>query len=640
MALSTKYFNTSEFFSLAERLGMLTSDSFPLKTCKRLETRTRKRNPDVALSFGVYDPLWMLTRQWQFGEFKGDDGGSAIWSKIKISHQNITAIFNEEHKTDLNREDALEYFVERMNSKITKAVRIESAHYFVRILKYSGLKSYSKEIVGFLKTDYPLIENDFSYSSPAREQLKEIEREKNKNRENFLAAFGKATFDGYEVFIDLKSEGEINPFVKQNFPSKAITEFKALSKMYVEWFMDNFFSVEEKENFWSDEALAYNLSLSVSDKNIGSKTYKLSNYNSGRLSWYSFDQAETETSDEESPKNLEEKFFTYIPVLAEFQGAPNKRLWAFEDAKVNLGTVDLESSDLATALVLQYTTMYGNDWLITPIELKPGRVSKVEGIIVTDVFGVRYFIDRPAGETSTANRFTQRWEMFTIAKENAYIKKDFRTDGALFYPPSLVRTEEGDPIEEVQFLRDEMSNMIWAVESKINDGCGSTLEGNSFGAEIESEVKTRTEKHTIDEVDADYSFLFQNSVPFNWIPFSPVRLETEGVSRNREIQMQRSTMPAFFENEFVPIRPQTQLLRKGINEKDQVKSHLFVNEEEILGIGTKLSLNHQRTRWFNGKTYNWIGTKKEINKTQAYSGLAFDELKEIIKTGEKLKSNK
>ena len=71
-------------------------------------------------------------------------------------------------------------------------------------------------------------------------------------------------------------------------------------------------------------------------------------------------------------------------------------------------------------------------------------------------------------------------------------------------------------------------------------------------------------------------------------------------------------------------------MRTGINENDKVEKHKFINEEEILAVGTKVMLTHQRTRWFNGKTFNWLGAKKEISRTQANSGLSFDELVEIV----------
>jgi len=44
----------------------------------RLEGRPRTANFDRALRAEVRDPLWFLTRQWQFGEFKGEDAGSPV----------------------------------------------------------------------------------------------------------------------------------------------------------------------------------------------------------------------------------------------------------------------------------------------------------------------------------------------------------------------------------------------------------------------------------------------------------------------------------------------------------------------------------------------------------------------------------
>ena len=51
----------------------------------RLETRTRNGDITDALRFRVHDALWMLTRQWQLGEFKGNDAGTAIAVKCKAN---------------------------------------------------------------------------------------------------------------------------------------------------------------------------------------------------------------------------------------------------------------------------------------------------------------------------------------------------------------------------------------------------------------------------------------------------------------------------------------------------------------------------------------------------------------------------
>ena len=50
----------------------------------RLEARARTKEFDRSLRVEIHDALWMLTRQWQFGEFKGEDTGSAINAKVAI----------------------------------------------------------------------------------------------------------------------------------------------------------------------------------------------------------------------------------------------------------------------------------------------------------------------------------------------------------------------------------------------------------------------------------------------------------------------------------------------------------------------------------------------------------------------------
>jgi len=38
----------------------------------------------------VRDALWMLCKQWQMGEFLGDDAGSPIYAKMHVKRESIT----------------------------------------------------------------------------------------------------------------------------------------------------------------------------------------------------------------------------------------------------------------------------------------------------------------------------------------------------------------------------------------------------------------------------------------------------------------------------------------------------------------------------------------------------------------------
>src|SRR5215212_11847992 len=45
-------------------------------TWMRLEPRVRNADMNAGLQARIYDPLWLLARQWQFGEFQAEDNGS------------------------------------------------------------------------------------------------------------------------------------------------------------------------------------------------------------------------------------------------------------------------------------------------------------------------------------------------------------------------------------------------------------------------------------------------------------------------------------------------------------------------------------------------------------------------------------
>ena len=51
----------------------------------RLEGRPRSVDFTRALRAEVRDGLWMLTRQWQMGEFHGDDAGSPVLARVQVS---------------------------------------------------------------------------------------------------------------------------------------------------------------------------------------------------------------------------------------------------------------------------------------------------------------------------------------------------------------------------------------------------------------------------------------------------------------------------------------------------------------------------------------------------------------------------
>ena len=85
----------------------------PFRAWNRVEPRVRKENFDRALRCEIHDPLWMLTRQWQFGEYKGEDTSSAIFAKTLLKSSKLTNFKAYKSTTQAYKDDiALEVIVE------------------------------------------------------------------------------------------------------------------------------------------------------------------------------------------------------------------------------------------------------------------------------------------------------------------------------------------------------------------------------------------------------------------------------------------------------------------------------------------------------------------------------------------------
>jgi hypothetical protein len=122
-------------------------------------------------------------------------------------------------------------------------------------------------------------------------------------------------------------------------------------------------------------------------------------------------------------------------------------------------------------LLAEFGLIYSNDWYLLPHPMEINTVFEVRGILVDDTFGRHTFI-RAAGRGSQTQ--WQRFSMFHLTEHGA------RADaaGSLFYlPPAVGKVFESAPIERVNFLRDEMANMVWGVESTVPSQTGQGVSG-------------------------------------------------------------------------------------------------------------------------------------------------------------------
>lgn len=605
---------------------------------RKLSSRTRTEDFTEALSMEVYDPLWMLGRQWQFGRFTGNDCGSTVTSKIITAKQRVCDLNLGDKYTPFTLDSPLEYEVEKQNHEIDYQVRVESALHFMWMYRLGVYDSLFKDLVA----KFPL---DPLSSAAENKGLEDLVVDSNERLQKMARFYGPRLFDGYKLYLSKYS------------PKTDKETFKAKLQQYKEWFSKKYLPLgKDARNCWNPEKLGYEVKMAVQDD-----IYAAEDYHTGRLSWYSFDEAPNDTG-KVAALSYDCKTLTYIPTRATFPGAPSPRLWDFENTKVSFSNYsNKDFSQIASAVIVKFVTMFTNDWMIVPLEVEMGYLMRIQDIEVRDSFGeVFHIANTPEMVDAKKNDvgFESRWAMFSTARSQAYTQRNFSPVPGLLFPPTLNQTVEGNPLEEVQFLRDEMANMMWGVETRVSDGCGGSMDGRTlsdrvlgkvnlnkpFGQKLDGNMlmsrvadafgKKGTDlaaRIVAESLDADsdgrvadgseYSYLFMNRVPINWIPFIPQRKE----GSLREIRFRRGRMPIWFNGDYQSVRPMSSLLKVERDSAGKVIPR-FVNEEEVLGYGTKVVLNAQRTRWFDGKIFTWRGFTKKISGYQANSGLMFDKL--------------
>ena len=204
-------------------------------------------------------------------------------------------------------------------------------------------------------------------------------------------------------------------------------------------------------------------------------------------------------------------------------------------------------------------------------------------------------------------------------------------DTSLLMLPTVPKIQEGQPIEDVALIRDEIANMVWAVEATVplptgesKAGREAALETAAFHARIVATQPLGTQPAVeLLAPKAPISYRMMSAVDENWIPFVPVHLEGD----NREIQLQRASMPRIIEGDKnlpAKIEPRTGLLREGL--EGQPKCSYYVHEQEVSRAGARVYRAYRRARWSGGRAVTWLGTRKQTGRSSRSSGLAFDYL--------------
>ena len=578
----------------------------------RLEPRSRDAEMNASLQARIYDPLWLLARQWQFGEFQGEDNGSPVMARWRAECAPLTryhaGAIAPETRVAAPHYDAssmpLETLVEREavrpaadQTAQTEKLRLaaEAGQQFLRMLELQPLsRDYRDAFIG----EYP-------FPALTIEQRVTLDRDS-------LAYFdlmASRVLDGRRLHAAFRSAGAgaiaIAPAL-QITPAD-LAEVEKAARLWLQW-IETLFSESVAGNpSWLPERMEYAFSVATR-LSEGECILTAQEYFDGHLDWYAFDvNANREMSlgaaADDPPTEITR---AAIPAPVSFRGMPAARFWEFEDAQVDFGSVDAGPTDLVRMLLVEFALDYGNDWFVVPIELDVGSLYRTRSLVITDTFGVRTLLK----SCSELGEPHSSWRMFQYSHTRGSAVTQPGSN-LFFLPPSLLQSMESRPIEEILFLRDEMANLAWAVERLVESPVERPL--NRFETYLEK--RRRREIESADQIAptaGPLRYRLTTEIPDYWIPLMPARVG-QGLRLKRGAMLNPDGLPE-------PVHATGRILNPDAGRG------LELFEEEVPREGVRVTRNYQYTRWFDGTTHLWVGRRKQVGRGEGSSGLGFDVL--------------
>jgi hypothetical protein len=522
------------------------------------------------------DPLWFVARQYQVGEFMGLDGGSAVQGTLSLESQALTAYQPGTDSSGAVAFDSgvpLEAHVERESLTLGLREAVQLGQHFEVLAR----------AVGANDNDIQLYRKAFSVSAASANEVQDAAARA------FRSAVASRAIDGMQLYTAVKNSTAL-PNTSVSLSSVAAQWFQFCNQLYTE---------PNHDSAWNPQQLLFQFSVS-SDDGQGAITLFAPDFRGERLDWYSFDPSvRTIPSPAQTP--LTSETFNFLPTRVTFRGMPNPRWWQFEDAQTDFGAFDVDQTDLAKMLVAEFGLIYGNDWFQVPLPVVVGTLSKVDALVIIDTFGHRTLIQAAAQGSASG---TSAWSIFQMSDGQTRLN-------SLFVPPTLGSVQDGPVIEEVAIVRDEMAEMGWGVEKKILGPMDNGVDAyEAWRLRIQDEGPLQPPS----TAGADIYYVFQTTVPDNWIPLVPVQSPGGGRYFRRGTIMRPSPAGE------TPIVARTAVL--------DPEHPYFVNDHAVPKTGISVSRYFRRARWSTastmGSTVLWMARRSRPGRGPSWSGLAYD----------------
>jgi hypothetical protein len=450
-------------------------------TWNRLEPLHRDREMEETLRAEIADPAWLLSRQHQLGEFEGDDGGSPVAVDLDYAIDRASGVRLEAEKGtgyDPVDDGPLEALVERervlTDDPPNARLRAETGMNFLSRLRSERRATGSPAQQLPTAADFP----DF---------LLDMEDELLDGAgRRFALVMDDRVLDGYAVFDRLRTQlptvvgasgpgavtwADADPSELPRSASGALdsdTAYKRAVVDYVSWYTDLFDEPDEATGAaWDDVHLEYSFDVGTGASDTET-VLEATEYPGGRLDWeaFSVDDDPTPIGRGDPDDTTAPPTETKVPTAVTFRGMPASRYWELEDANVNVAEIEAAPEDFSRLALVEMALVGGDEWFSVPLLVDVGSLVRFQSVSIRDTFGTE--ITLPATESET-----DEFSMFNLDVPG-------HPGAAVFVPPTLGTTLNGDTVERITFTRDEVANLAFAIEETVEGPLGDPLDRDEF----------------------------------------------------------------------------------------------------------------------------------------------------------------
>jgi hypothetical protein len=538
----------------------------------RVEPRARSQDMKAGLEARVHDPLWLLARQWQVGEFAGRDAGSPVGVDVTFT---ATPFDRYTTGTQPSRpydgRVPVEVLVER------EAVRPQQAAGDLRQAAEAGLQFFRMLDAANLTRLRPAYLKQYALAAlPAAVAYSQP----------ISAIVAGRVIDGIKLHADLVAAGTTALPAQPALSTADRQTVLPIAQAWRAWF-ESLFDEPAGADSWSPQRMEYGFALGSAS---GATQCVAREYDGGSADWYTFDRAAATPAAGSTPPAAVTRHAMATPVT--FRGMPARRFWEMEDAAVDVASLTAAAEDVGRLLLREFALIYGNDWFQIPLLVPVGSEVTIKTLTVTDTFGLTTTIPHYTDFDGAAGG----WRMFALTGGTPAATQ--ASAHALMVPPNAVATADSAAIEDVLLLRDELANMVWGVERTAVGAAGVPVDRAQAW-------KTALPPPTPPVAGAPPTYRLGSSVPDYWIPFLPVAVG------NGPLQMRRGRMPAATSG------PLGRLI---------AYPGLTIFLEELPREGVHLERRYRAARGPDGATHLWIGRRRSVGRGEGRSGLRFDYL--------------